>query len=265
MTPEWLRILNALTCSRQACAMATVVAVEGSVSADLGAKAVFAPDGQLLAGWIGGGCAQARAGEVAQQVMSSGHGQLLTLDLRDEFLGSGMPCGGCMTVFIDPILPPPMLWVLGSGPLAEALCRQGAQTGFAVTVLDSRAERERFPTAWGVVNDDPAYETLATLDAADYVVIATQHKGDHLILRRLLARPVAYVGLIASRHRARLVQADLQQSGLPPALWAKVHAPAGLDLGARSPEEIALAVVAEMMAQRRHSSARPRSIFEDNP
>jgi len=170
-----------------------------------------------------------------------------------------------MTVFIDPLLPPPMLWVLGNGPLAEALCRQGAQTGFAVTVLDSRAEMAQFPAALAVVNDDPAYATLARLDAADYVVIATQHKGDHLILRRLLARPVAYVGLIASRHRARLVQADLQQSGLSPALWAKVHAPAGLDLGARAPEEIALAVVAEMLARRRQRSARPRSIFEENP
>jgi xanthine dehydrogenase accessory factor len=265
MTPEWLRILSARMGARQACAVATVVAIEGSVSADLGAKAIFAPDGQLLAGWIGGGCAQARAGEVAQHVLSNGYGQMLTLDLRDEVLGSGMPCGGCMTVFIDPLLPSPMLWVLGNGSLAEALCRQSAQTGFAVTVLDSRAEMERFPTAWAVVNDDPAYETLTRLDAADYVVIATQHKGDHLILRRLLARPLAYVGLIASRHRARLVQADLQQSGLSPTLWAKVHAPAGLDLGARTPEEIALAVVAEMLALRRQRSARPRSIFEENP
>lgn len=265
MTPEWLMVLSARISARQPCALATVVAIEGSVSADPGAKAIFAPDGRLLAGWIGGGCAQARVGELACEAMSTGKSQLLVLDLRDEILGTGMPCGGAMTVFIDPILPPPMLWVLGNGPLAEALCRQSAQTGFAVTVLDPRAEMERFPTAWAVVNDDPAYETLARLDAADYVVIATQHKGDHLILRRLLERPVSYVGLIASRHRARLVQADLQQSSLSPARWAKVHAPAGLDLGARTPEEIALAVVAEMLAQRRQRSAQPRSIFEENP
>jgi xanthine dehydrogenase accessory factor len=250
--------------ARQACAVATVVAVDGSVSADPGAKAIFAPDGRLLAGWIGGGCAQARVGEVAQEAMLAGKSQLLALDLRDEVLGVGMPCGGAMTVFIDPILPPPMLWLLGSGRLAEALCAQAAQVDFAVTVLDPRAEAAQFPAAWAVVGDDPAYAALAGATAGDYVVIATQHKGDHLALRQVLARPVAYVGLIASRYRARLVQADLQQSGLSPALWAKVHAPAGLDLGARTPQEIALAVVAELVAQRRQSSARPRSIFEEN-
>lgn len=251
--------------ARQACAVATVVAVDGSVSADPGAKAIFAPDGRVLAGWIGGGCAQARVGEVAQEAMLAGKSQLLALDLRDEVLGVGMPCGGAMTVFIDPILPPPMLWLLGSGRLAEALCAQAAQVDFAVTVLDPRAEAAQFPAAWAVVGDDPAYAALAGAAAGDYVVIATQHKGDHLALRQVLARPVTYVGLIASRYRARLVQADLQQSGLSPALWAKVHAPAGLDLGARTPQEIALAVVAELVAQRRQSSARPRSIFEENP
>jgi xanthine dehydrogenase accessory factor len=265
MTPEWLMVLSARMGARQPCALATVVAIEGSVSADLGAKAIFAPDGRVLAGWIGGGCAQARAGEVAQDAISIAKSQLLALDLRDEILGVGMPCGGAMTVFIDPILPPPMLWLLGSGRLAEALCAQAAQVDFAVTVLDPRAEAAQFPAAWAVMNDDPAYAALAGAAARDYVVIATQHKGDHLALRQVLTRPVAYVGLIASRHRARLVHADMRQSGLSPALWAKVHAPAGLDLGARTPEEIALAVVAEMLAQRRQSSARPRSIFEENP
>lgn len=265
MTPEWLMVLSARIGARQPCALATVVAIEGSVAADPGAKAIFAPDGRLLAGWVGGGCAQARVGELACEAMSTHKSQLLVLDLRDEILGTGMPCGGAMTVFIDPILPPPMLWLLGSGRLAEALCTQAAQVDFAVTVLDPRAEAAQFPAAWAVVDDDPTYAALAGAAAGDYVVIATQHKGDHLALRRVLTQPVAYVGLIASRHRARLVRADLQQSGLSPARWANVHAPAGLDLGARTPEEIALAVVAEMLAQRRQRPAQPRSIFEENP
>src|SRR5690606_5418253 len=142
---------------------------------------------------------------------------------------------------------------------------QATRVDFAVTVLDPRAEAAQFPAAWAVVNDDPAYAALAGAAAGDYVVIATQHKGDHLALRQVLTQPVAYVGLIASRHRARLARADPQRSGLSPALWAKVHAPAGPDLGARTPEEIALAVVAEMLAQRRQRSGRSRSIFEENP
>ena len=167
-----------------------------------------------------------------------------------------------MTVFIDPILPPPMLWVLGHGPLAEALCAQAALVGFAVTVLDARAEGSRFPAASAVVRDDPAYRRLGEAAAADCVVIATQHKGDHLILRQVLARPFAYVGLIASRHRAALVREDLVQSGLLPDQWAHVRTPAGLDLGARTPAEIAVAVVAELIAVRRQRAVWPESILE---
>jgi len=259
---DWLDTLTAQTAERRACALATVVAIEGSVSADLGAKAVFDDQGSLLAGWVGGGCAQARVAERAAQCLRTARSELLTLDLRSAVLGEGMPCGGTMTVFIDPILPPPMVWVLGHGPLAEALCMQAALVGFAVTVLDARAEASRFPAARAMVSDDPAYRSLSEASAADYVVIATQHKGDHLILRQVLARPFAYVGLIASRHRAALVWEDLVQSGLLPDQWAHVRTPAGLDLGARTPAEIAVAVVAELIAVRRQRAARPESILE---
>jgi len=258
---EWLDALATQAARRRACALATVVAIEGSVSADLGAKAVFDDQGKLLAGWVGGGCAQARVAEIAVQSQRTAQGELLTLDLRSEVLGAGMPCGGAMTVFIDPILPPPMLWVLGHGPLAEALCTQAALAGFPVTVLDTRAEAPRFPAALAVVSDDPAYAALNGADAQDCVIIATQHKGDHLILRQVLARSWAYVGLIASHHRAALIHADLAQAGLTAAQQAALRAPAGLDLGARTPAEIAVAVVAELIAVRRRRPVRPGSII----
>ena len=259
---DWLDALATQAAKRRACALTTVVAIEGSVSADLGAKAVFDDQGKLLAGWVGGGCAQARIAERAVHCLRTARGEALTLDLRSAVLGEGMPCGGAMTVFIDPVLPPPMLWVLGHGPLAEALCTQAALVGFAVTVLDVRAEVSRFPAARAVTDDDPAYRSLGEASAADYVVIATQHKGDHLILRQVLARPLAYVGLIASRHRAALVREDLVQSGLSPDQWAHVRTPAGLDLGARTPAEIAVAVVAELIAVRRQRTARPESVMD---
>lgn len=262
--PDWLTALVTQTGTRQACAVATVVSIEGSVSAHVGAKAVFDNHGRLLAGWVGGGCAQGRVAEAAVETLKDGQGRLLALDLRSEVLGVGMPCGGEMTVFVDPIRPSPMLWIIGDGPLAESLCTQAAQVGFAVSVLDVRAEPSRFPAAFNVVNDDPAYARLKEADAQDYLIIATQHKGDHLILREVLARSFAYVGLIASRHRAGLMRDDLMQSGLSPARWAHLRAPAGLDLGARMPAEIATAVIAELLAVRNGHSGQPRSIIKSD-
>lgn len=263
--PDWLTALAAQTGARRACAVATVVSIEGSVSARVGARAVFDSQGRLLAGWVGGGCAQGYVAEAAVETLKDGQGRLLTLDLRSEVLGVGMPCGGTMTVFVDPIRPSPMLWIIGYGPLAESLCTQAVQVGFAVSVLDLRAEPARFPAAFAVVNDDPVHASLNEAGAQDHVIIATQHKGDHLILREVLARPFAYVGLIASRHRAGLVRDDLVRSGLPPAQWAHLRAPAGLDLGARTPAEIATAVVSEMLAVRNGHSGQPRSIIKSGP
>lgn len=241
---------------REPFALATVVETMGSVSAKTGAKAVIGKSGCVVAGWVGGGCAESAVIHAALDAIGDGETRIIDLDLDDEVLGTGMPCGGSMRVYIEPVLPRPGLWILGHGLVAESLCRLGAMMGLRVTVIDDIALRERYPDAMDLITDDVDYSALAP-QREDYVVVATQHKGDHQSMRRLMALDVGYIALIASRKRTGLVLDFLKQEGVDADRLARVYAPSGLDLGCRTPEEIALSVMAEIVMVRRGGSGLP--------
>ena len=234
-------------------AVATVVETEGSVSAKTSAKAVITHTGQVIAGWVGGGCAESAVCATALECIRDGSSKIIELDMNDEVLGTGMPCGGSMRVYVEPVLAPPTLWILGHGLVAECLCHLGAVTGFRVVVLDPMLPQERYPDAAKLITDDLDYSALEPL-ADDYVVIATQHKGDHQSLRRVLSLDVRYIALVASTKRARLVMEFLKEEGFGDEELARVRAPSGIDLGCRTPEEIALSVLAEIVMTRRGAS-----------
>jgi len=231
-------------------AIATVVRVEGSSSARRGSKAIIDSSGRLLLGWIGGGCAESAVRSEALKSIETGLPRMITVDMSDEQLGVGMPCGGTMEIFIEPVLPKPELLIVGHGRIAETLTTLGHLMGFAITVNDPVADRAAFPQAEKVVDDD--FDLTETpIGPKTFVVIATQHKRDHLWLRKALDGNAAYVALIASRHRAALVLDFLRAEGLSEEKIASVHAPAGLNLGAATPEEIALSIISQMVALRR--------------
>jgi xanthine dehydrogenase accessory factor len=234
-------------------AVATVVETVGSVSAKTAAKAVIDHEGRVAAGWVGGGCAESGTCEKALACMQSGETTVLDIDLDDEMLGAGMPCGGSMRVYIEPVLPKPALWLMGHGRVAEVLCELGAMMGFEVIVNDPMVDWERYPNASRLITDDLDYAQL-TPGAADFVVIATQHKGDHESIRRALDSDAGYIALIASRKRAGLVLDYLHEQGFDEAAIERVRAPSGLDLGPRTPEEIALCLVSEIVLERRGGS-----------
>jgi xanthine dehydrogenase accessory factor len=252
-----LSIATRMQAQRQPFALATVIETQGSTSARTGSKAVFDPEGSIIAGWVGGGCAQSTVAQTALDCLASGTPETVFLDLDDEVLGTGMPCGGTMRVFVEPMLPRPNLWVLGHGRVAECLCRIGALMGLDVIVDDPLAVPERFPEAARLLADDLNYEAL-TPAADDFVVVATQHKGDHQSMVRVLASDVRYVALIASHKRTGLVLDYLKADGIAPEVIDRVRAPAGLDLGAATPEEVALSVVAEIVLMRRKGAAAAR-------
>jgi xanthine dehydrogenase accessory factor len=239
-----------LRAGKQAFAVATVIETEGSVSAKTGAKAVIDQDGRVVAGWVGGGCAESSVCQTAVESLRTHETRIIELDMNDEVLGTGMPCGGSARVYVEPVLPKPALWILGHGRVAEAICSIAATVGFDVVVDDPMADHARYPDASRVLVDDIDYSDL-TAGPDDYVVVATQHKGDHESMPRLLRSNVRYIALIASRKRSGLVLDFLRQEGFTAEQLARVHAPAGLDLGARSPEEIALSVVSEIVMQHR--------------
>lgn len=243
---------------REPFALATVVGTDGSTSAHAGDKALVDAEGTVLHGWIGGGCAETAVRQAALEALRDGMPRTIGLDLDDEVLGVGMPCGGTMRVFVEPHRPPPTLWIIGHGRVAESLCRLGAELGFRVVVSDTPApEAARFPGAAEIIGDD--YDFSRLLPAReDSVVIATQHKGDHLSAVRALRSPAGHVAIIASRKRAGLMRDFLRGEGLGAEALARLRAPAGLDLGAREPEEIALSVIAEIVMRRRGGGGGPR-------
>ena len=248
-----------LTSVGKAFAVATVVRVEGSSSARRGSKAIIDCDGKLVTGWVGGGCAEGAVKSEALKSIESGKPQLITLDMRDEELGVGMPCGGKMDVFIEPVLPKPELLVVGHGRIAETLSALGQVMGFDITVNDPGANPAFFPNASRLVTED--FDLTETpIGPKTFVVIATQHKRDHLWLQKALEGNAAYVALVASRHRAKLVLDYLAAAGVPAQKIGSVRAPAGLDLGAATPEEIALSIVSEMVAFRRGGSVTPMKL-----
>jgi xanthine dehydrogenase accessory factor len=237
-------------------AIATVVRVEGSSSARRGSKAIIDPQGKLLLGWVGGGCAESAVKSEALKSIETEKPRLITVDMTDEELGVGMPCGGTMEIFIEPVLPKPELLIVGHGRIAETLATLGHLMGFAVTVNDPAADRGSFPQAEKLVTQD--FDLTETpIGSKSFVVIATQHKRDHLWLQKALEGNAAYVALIASHHRAELVLDYLRSGGIPAEKIATVWAPAGLDLGAATPEEIALSIISQMVALRRGSNLSP--------
>ena len=251
-----------LTAQRRPFAIATVVRVEGSSSARRGSKALIDSQGRIVMGWVGGGCAESAVRSVALRCMRSEKPELITLDMQDEILGVGMPCGGMMDVYIEPVLPQPELVIAGHGRIAETLARLGQLMNFSVTVHDPSATRKDFPDAQRIIDKDFDVAEVS-FGPGTYVVIATLHKNDHLWLQRALEGEAAYVALIASAHRSRLVLDYLLAEGIAPEKVERVWAPAGIDLGAAGPEEIALSIMSQIVAIRRGGSAAALKTVKD--
>src|SRR5436309_2259868 len=236
-------------------AIATVVRVAGSSSARRGSKAIIDSQGKMVMGWVGGGCAEGAVKNVALGCIEQERSELITLDMQDEVLGVGMPCGGMMDIFIEPVLPKPEVLILGHGRIAETLARLAHLMGFLVVVNDPMAERQSFPDADRLVTTDFNFSETP-IPKNSYVVIATLHKNDHVWLEKALESEAAYIALIASRHRAEIVFDYVTSAGVPAEKLERVSAPAGLDLGAVTPEEIALSVMSEIVAVRRGGNVK---------
>ena len=167
-----LTVTAELIAAREPFALGIVVEARGSTSARVGAKAVFNVEGAVMCGWVGGGCAESTIAHAAIESLETEIPQVVDVDLDDEVLGAGMPCGGSMRVYVEPITPRPTLWILGHGRVAECLCHFGALMSFDVVVDDAMATADRYPEAKRLITDDPDYGALQPA-ASDFVIIAT--------------------------------------------------------------------------------------------
>jgi xanthine dehydrogenase accessory factor len=241
-------------------AVATIVNVRGSIPSFQTAKMLVRDDGSIV-GTIGGGCVEADVWQAAREVMESEKPRTLKFDLnQDPKYDTGLVCGGTLEVFVEPVLPPALLYIFGAGHVALNVCRTASGSGFEVIVTDDRssyATKERFPTAREVHALD-FDEATAKLDPneASYIMIVTRgHRDDMRLLRWAVQTPARYVGMIGSKRKVIAIFKALQAEGLPAHLFDRVYSPIGLDIGAVTPEEIAVAVTDELIAFRRHATA----------
>jgi xanthine dehydrogenase accessory factor len=258
MTAELFGTAQELKSRGEPFAIATVIDIQGSGSAKPGSKVIIDSRGRVVLGWVGGGCAESTVCQAALESMSDGKVRVITLDLTDEVFGVGMPCGGTMQVYIEPTLPKPDLVIAGHGQIAETLAQMAHLLGFSVTVADPAATPEAFPAADNLFTAGLSSSEVQIKPNA-YVVVATHHKGDHFSIKKAIDSQASYVALVASRTRSQLVFEYLEAVGVPREVIAngRVRAPAGLDIGAQTPEEIALSIISEVVAVRRGGSGRP--------
>jgi xanthine dehydrogenase accessory factor len=264
-----LGIISTRKAAGQPFALATVVRTVAATAAKAGAKAVILPDGTVSEGWIGGGCARAAVLKAAREALLDGKPRLVSVQPPDALQGQGVAAGeeragvrfannmcpseGTMDIFVEPVLPQPQLVVCGSSPVAVAIAELGRRIGFAVTVCAPVAEQASFAQV------DRRIEGFALpVDEAGarYVVVSTQGRGDEAALQAALAIDADYVAFVGSRKKAEVLKAALHARGIAPERLARLKAPAGLDLGAITPDEIAISILAEIVAVRRRGPQR---------
>ena len=252
MSEIFTQVAAALASGERA-ALVTIVRVNGSTPQRVGAKMLVFEDGRT-AGTIGGGCYENDAVLKARAALAAAAGpHVIKYDLNDDVAAeNGLICGGQMEVFIEPILPAPRLYVFGAGHVGYHVARLGALVGFRVHVLDDRekfADAARFPDAEVIVDHLPDWLERHPLPTRAYAVIVTRgHRHDLDALRHLVRQDLAYLGLIGSRAKIARLYEVLLDEGVEPGQLRRVHAPIGLDVGAVTPEEIAVAIAAQLVA-----------------
>jgi xanthine dehydrogenase accessory factor len=248
----------------QTFALATVVRTVSVTAAKAGAKALIGQDGSIEEGWIGGGCARAAVVKAARQCMADGQSRLVSIAPKDAlaelgaaageerggvfFAKNSCPSQGTMDVFVEPVLPSPRLLILGASPVAVALANLAPSMGFDVAVAAAPEDHHRFgPGARRLVGVAAPTETGENA----FVVVSTQGAGDRAALKSAAAMNARYRAFVGSRRKAETLKSELAKEGVSEEALAAIKAPAGLDISAISADEIALSILAEMVAVRR--------------
>lgn len=247
------------------CAIATIVEVNGSIPSFESAKILVRDDGTFL-GTIGGGCVEAEVWNAAREVIETEKPRHLTFSLgQDAAYDNGLICGGQLNVFVEPVVPQPKAYIFGAGHISKSLSKIATIAGFETAVIDNReqfANRERFPEAAEVHAEE--YEDVfpkLTVHSGTYIAIVTRgHRDDMRVLRWAIGTPARYIAMIGSKRKTIAVVKELEKEGFPREAFDRIFAPMGFEIGAITPEEIAVSVVAEMIAARRVPDADWKSL-----
>ncbi|WP_454644558.1 XdhC family protein [Bradyrhizobium liaoningense] len=261
---EVLDLVAQMKAAERAFVLATVVRTVSVTAAKAGAKAIIAADGTIVAGWIGGGCAKGAVLKAAREALADGEPRMVSVqpenllaelgvsagESRDgiRFASNMCPSKGTMDIFVEPVLPHPSLIILGASPVALSLAAQARTLGYHVTLAAPAADLTAQPDADTIID---GYHLGALNDAKRFVVVSTQGKGDEAALRAAIATSADYHAFVGSRRKMASLRAKLIAEGASGVVIDDFKAPAGLDLGAITPEEIAMSILAEITRERR--------------
>jgi xanthine dehydrogenase accessory factor len=249
----------------QKCALATIVQVRGSIPSYESAKLLVREDGSMM-GTVGGGCVEAEVWNAAREVIDTEKPKNLSFSLgQDAAYDEGLICGGQLNIFVEPVIPQPQAFIFGGGHVSKSISKVATIAGFSTIIVDNReafANPERFPEADATYAEE--YEDVflkLPVTASSYLIIVTRgHRDDMRVLRWAVTTQARYIAMIGSKRKTISVIHELEHEGFPRDAFERIFAPMGLEIGAQSPEEIAISVVAEMIAVRRSPDADWRSL-----
>ena len=261
---EVMDLAAQMKAAEQPFVLATVVRTVSVTAAKAGAKAIIRPDGTIVAGWIGGGCAKGAVLKAARDALADGEPRMVSVqpenllaelgvkpgEAKDgvRFAANMCPSKGTMDIFVEPMLPHPSLVILGASPVALSLATQARQLGYHVTLAAPAADLLETPGVDMLVD---SFRLGELHEAKRFIVVSTQGKGDEAALRAALATQASYLAFVGSRRKMASLRAKLIAEGLEGCAIDRIKAPAGLDLGAITPEEIAMSILAEITMERR--------------
>ena len=249
----------------QKCALATIVQVNGSIPSYESAKLLVREDGSML-GTIGGGCVEAEVWNAAREVIATERPRNMNFSLgQDAAYDNGLICGGQLSVFVEPVVPQPRAFIFGAGHISKSLSKVADLAGFATTIVDNReafAHRDRFPEADEIYAEEyeEIFPKLNIRDTSYLIIVTRGHRDDMRVLRWAITTPARYIAMIGSKRKVIGVVKELEKEGIARSAFDRVFAPMGFDIGAITPEEIAVSVVAEMIAVRRDPDTEWRAI-----
>ena len=262
--PDILDRISAMKAKGERFALATVVRTVSVTAAKAGAKAIILPDGSVSEGWIGGGCARTAVLKAAREALADGRSRLVSVEPPDVLQAKGVSAGeeregvrfvknmcpsqGTMDIFVEPVLPKPEIVICGSSPVAVALAELGRRLGFAITACAPAVEQGVFQEVDRRID---GFALPVEREGARFIVVSTQGRGDEAALKAAFAADADYIAFVGSKRKAEALRAKLAGEGLEPERIARMKAPAGLDLGAITPDEIALSILSEIVSHYR--------------
>ena len=236
-------------------AMTTVIAVKGSTSAKTGDKALYDSDGKRITGYIGGGCVENRVGQTVVESLADNQIKMIDVNLDSDDMELGIPCGGIMTIFVEPQQISPTILIRGMGRVVEVLAEIAHTLNFKILIQTQEDEKDRYELANQIITDPLDLEEID--ENIDYFILATHHRDDHKQTLSALNAGIPFVAVIASQKKAGLIRDFLNENNVSDELEARFHSPAGLNLNAKSAEEIALSILSEIIMHRNSGSGEP--------